>query len=272
VATDQTTTTLDTEKEPADSPIENELASYRAISLRAILGLVCGVLAVCSFAHPFFYVFSILAIGLGIMAHRSINHYPDMLTGHGLANAGIALGLTFGLIAGTVTSVQYLVRSNQARKFAKEYEQILQRHSLAEILRYKLPPNARKQRSEADVLKEYDQNLAKQKPMLEMKMGQMLALQRRLASSPDQKVRFVSIEGIGEDTSHPELQVFALGLYEVEGPPSKGFPHEHQHALAILKGVQEGRHYVWWVEDIQFPYQPRTYVAAQAPVDDGHGH
>ena len=34
---------------------------------------------------------------LGMLAHRTIRRYPDMLTGHGLANAGIALGLIFGL-------------------------------------------------------------------------------------------------------------------------------------------------------------------------------
>jgi hypothetical protein len=272
VATDQTTTTLVSENQPAGSAIENELPTYRAISARAILSLICGVLAVCSFAHPSFYAFTVLAIGLGIMAHRAINRYPDILTGHGLANAGIALGLTFGLISGTVSSVQYFVRSNQAKIFGKQYEDVLQGHLLSEFIWYNMHPDYRKEKTPAQALQEFEQNVGKNKPMVEQKMGDLLALQRRLASSKDQKVHFVSIEGIGEDNSRSELQVYGLGLYEVEGPATKQFPQEHEYALAIFKARPKGRHYDWWVEDIKFPYLRKSYVAATAPVDDGHGH
>jgi Domain of unknown function (DUF4190) len=272
VATDQTTIAVDTENQPAGSPIENELPSYRAISARSVLSLVCGLLAVCSFAHSFFYVFTFLAIGLGIWAHYGIKRFPDMLTGHGLANAGIALGLTFGLISGTVSMVEYLVRTSQAQKFGKDYQAILQAHSLGEILWYNTHPDSRKDQSPAQVLEDFEKIQAKQKPMMESKMGEMLGLQRRLASSNDQKVHFVSIEAVGEDANHGELQVFALALYEVDGPPTKQFPQEHQYALAILKARPKGRRYDWWVEDIKFPYKPKSYQAAQQPVDDGHGH
>ena len=83
MATDQKTSITVADSENAGSVIENELPTYRAISATAISSVVCGVLSVCSFAHPVFYVFSILAIGLGIMAHRAIRRYPDMLTGPG---------------------------------------------------------------------------------------------------------------------------------------------------------------------------------------------
>ena len=73
-----------------------------------------------SFANPFFYVFAILAVGVGIWAHRAIRRFPDMLTGQGLANAGIGLGLVFGLASGTIATVQYVVRSKQARSFRSE--------------------------------------------------------------------------------------------------------------------------------------------------------
>jgi hypothetical protein len=272
VAADQTTTTLDTENQPAVSPIENELPTYRAISARAVLSLVCGVLAVFSFAHPLFYLFSVLAIGLGIAGHRAIKRFPDILTGHRIANAGIALGLTFGLISGTVFAVQYLVRSTQATKFGTEFQEILQAHSLGEILWYNLHPDNRKEKSHAQVIQEFEQTQAKQKAMLHEKMGQMLGLQRRLASSQDQKVHFVSIEGMGEENARGEVHVYALALYKIDGPATKQFPDEHQYALAILKGRQKGRHYDWWVEDIRYPYLPKSYAPPEAPVGDGHAH
>ena len=93
MATDQKTSTLNTDPELPDSVIENELPAYRAISVRAVFSLVCGAIAIFTFAHPFFYLAAILAVVLGIVAHRAIRQHPDMLTGHGIANAGIALGL-----------------------------------------------------------------------------------------------------------------------------------------------------------------------------------
>jgi hypothetical protein len=272
VATDQTTTGVDTANQPAGSVIENELPTYRAISARAVMSLICGVLAVFSFAHPFFYLFTFAAIGLGVAAQLGIKHYPAMLTGRGLANAGIALGLSFGLISGTISSVQYLVRNSQAQRFGKEYQAILQAHSLAEILWYNHHPDSRKDQTPAKVLEEFEKIQTKQRPMMETKMGEMLGLQKRLASSSDQKVQFVSIEAVGEDSTHGELQVYALALYKVDGPASKQFPNEHQYALAILKARPKGRQYDWWVEDIKFPYKPSTYVAPEKPVGDDHEH
>ena len=92
MAIDQKTSLIDTEHEDAGAVIENEIPTYRAISGRAVFCLVCGVLSVFSFAHPVFYAFSILAVGLGIWAHRTIRRLPDMLTGQGLASTGIGLG------------------------------------------------------------------------------------------------------------------------------------------------------------------------------------
>ena len=82
------------------SVIENELPAYRAISRLAVFSLIFGFLALFSFAHWFFYLFAVLAIVAGIAANVTIKRYPDMLTGRGLASAGIAMGLIFGLVVG----------------------------------------------------------------------------------------------------------------------------------------------------------------------------
>ncbi len=126
MATDQKTSTLGIDAEPPGSVIENELPTYRAISNLAIFSLVCGALAIFTWAHPFFYLASLLAVVLGVLAHRTIRNYPDMLTGRGLANAGIALGVVFGLGCGTYSTVQSYVRTHLAEKFAKHYAEVLQ--------------------------------------------------------------------------------------------------------------------------------------------------
>ena len=110
MATDQKISTIDTEPVASGPVIENEIPTYRAISARAIFSVAFGVLSACTLAHPFFYVFAILAIGFGIWAHLKIQQFPDMLTGQGLANVGIGLGLVFGLASGTFSTVQYFVQ------------------------------------------------------------------------------------------------------------------------------------------------------------------
>jgi len=121
VATDQKSSVIDDELAQTPSAIENELSTYRAISQLAIFSLICGVLALFSFAHLFFLAFAILAVVFGILANRAITRLPDMLTGRRLANAGMALGLVFGLISSTYTIVQSLVLTREAQQFGQKY-------------------------------------------------------------------------------------------------------------------------------------------------------
>ena len=83
-------------------PVRSSRTNCRRIvrsALTAIFSFICGVVAIFAGPIPIFYLASILAVVLGILAHRAIRQHPDMLTGHGLANTGIALGLAFGLAA-----------------------------------------------------------------------------------------------------------------------------------------------------------------------------
>jgi len=276
VATDQQASIIDTDDARTGSVIENELPTYRAISAIAIFRLVCGGLAVCPFADPIFYVFSVLAVVLGIWAHRTIRRFPDMLTGHGLANAGITLGLVFGLASGTITTVQHLVRSRQAEKFARKYAEILKSPNLGDVLLHTSFPDTVKDKSPEQLRQDFDAKKSDQRQMMEQAMGplgQLLTLRKRLTESKDQDVRFVRIEAVGEDEGRgPQIQIFALALFEVTGPASKEFPETRQYALAILKARPKGRQYQWWAETMKFPYVPQSYVAPLKPADDGHGH
>jgi Domain of unknown function (DUF4190) len=273
VATEQKTNTLSLDPELTGSAIENELPTYRAISRQAIFSVVFGAVAIFTFAHPLFYVTAILAIVLGILAHRRIRQYSDVLTGHGLANAGITLGLIFGLGVGTFTTVQSYVRTHMATQFARKYEGILQSGSLADMLWYSLHPDGRKDQTGEQLLKTLDTTKPKEKMSMEQKYGQLIALHKRLTSSKEEHVEFLRIESVGEDDSRGiEMPVYAFALYEVHGPGSKEFPEKEQIALAILKGRPKDKQYEWWVDDVRFPYVPKSYVPAAKVPDDGHGH
>jgi hypothetical protein len=273
VATDQKTSTLRTEPGLPGSAIENELPTYRAISKLAVFSLVCGGLSVFCWAHPFFYVASVLAIVLGFLAYRSIRQYSDMLTGHGLASAGITLGLIFGLGSGTYSTVQTYVRTRLAERFARHYAETVQTGTFANVLTLHLHPSSRKDQSGEELQKQIETSSAKEKMMMDQKFGPLMTLRKRMESSKEEHMEFVRIEAVGEDDSHgADIPIYAFALFEIHGPGSKGFPEKEQYALTVLKGQLKDKKYEWWVDDIRYPYTPQTYVAPTKAPDDGHGH
>jgi hypothetical protein len=268
VATDFKATKVESDWAPG-SVIENELPTYRAISARAVLSVVCGAIALFSLAHPFFYLFAVLAVLLGFTADRNIQRYPDILTGRGLAQAGVALGLIFGLGVLTITTVQTLVRFRNATNFAEYYASVVQKEGLAQLIWLELPPGQRKGMSAEEAMQKLSESKKKDPTVYEARTGSFRALKKRMDSSRDQEIKFVKIEKEGEEG----LVAVALALYEVHGSPTKDFPAEHEYALAIMKGTKEGgKGYEWWVEDLRYPYKPATEVIPDKPVDDGHGH
>ncbi len=261
------------EAPPKESPIENELPTYRAISNLAVFSVICGVVASFSFADLTFLAFAVLAIFLGILAHRSIKRTPDVLTGGRLANAGIALGLVFGLTVLTYTGIQYVIVKREATKFAVEYAKILQDGSFGDVLLYRDPPDRRKDQTGKDKQKEYDELKARDRMMMEQRMAPLKNLHAALQKGG--RIQFVDVENQGVDDSMVgSVYYYAAVLYEIEGAPAGSQPgsHEHQYALALLKGRPQGRHFEWWVDDTRFPYQRETYKVESKPVDDGHGH
>jgi hypothetical protein len=274
VATDQRISTIDTESVASAPVIENEIPTYRAISARAILSVACGVLSACTLAHPFFYVFAIVAIGLGISAQLAIRRFPDMLTGQGLANAGIGLGLVFGLASGTISTVQYVVRSKQAKLFAVQYAEVLKSADKGQMLWYNAHPELRKGKTSNDILEELNARPSERR-MAELMgpLAQFNGLHERLSSSKGQDVHFVRLESVGEDEGRgQEMQIYALALFQIDGPASKKFPEERQYVLVVMKARPVGREYEWWTDGVVFPYTPSSYVPKEAPVGDGHDH
>ena len=255
-------------RESVSSPaIENELPTYRAISTQAVFSILCGVLALFSLAHPIFYLFAILAIVLGFNADRTIQRFPDMLTGRKLAQAGVAMGLIFGLGIFTISTVQGVIRSRNAAVFARHYADVMKTGTLADVLWLGMPPSQRKGFSPVEIMEKMQSSKRQENATFEMKTGPIRALKKRLDSSKEQELHFLQFETEGSEG----MVSVALALYEVHGTATKDHPAE-EYALAVLKGTREGKNYQWWVDDIRYPYKRDTAALPEKPVDDGHGH
>lgn len=247
--------------------IENEIPAYRAISSLAVLSLVLGILSVFCFADLTFLIAAVAAIVTGFLADRRIQRLPDMLTGRGLAQGGLALGLVFGLAALTTDQVQTYLRKRDASRFASLYAGVLKKGSIDECLWYRVPPQVRKNVSPTEAVQQL-QKSARDPSMMENYTGPIRGIKDRLASSPQETLAFDGIEQEGLEGLDP----FALALLRLAGPGSKRFPAKEEFALLVLKGKKEGNKIDWWIEELQFPYKPKTHVLQEKPVDDGHGH
>jgi hypothetical protein len=266
VAVDQNSTSVAPEAE-AVSPIENEIPTYRAISPGAIVSVVAGTLSILSFTSPFFLWFAALAVVLGVLTDRKIKRYGDVLTGRGIAQAGIAMGLVFGLSSFTSTTVQSMMRSREATKFAKRYLEVLKKGTYEDVMFYNIQPVQRKGKTSAEVYEKFKAGM-QHAQMIEMEYGHFRRLKQRIDSAPNQEVHFLKLETSGINGLNP----YATALYEVHGPASKLYPTEEEYVLLFIKATTNGGKYEWWVEQMQYPYKPSTFQVPAAPVDDGHGH
>ncbi len=170
MATDQKINVIDAGTDEIASVIENELPAYRAISRLAVFSLIFGFLAIFSFAHWFFYLFAILAIVAGVAANMTIGRYSDVLTGKGLASAGIALGLIFGLAAGTVATVESYVRNREAEKFAKKLVVMLKAPSPGEAFWWSHHPDMRKEKTPIQYVHEVEAAKGKERMAMDQKI------------------------------------------------------------------------------------------------------
>ncbi len=102
--------------------------------------------------------------------------------------------------------------------------------------------------------------------MMEQKYGPLLALNKRLNASKEEHAEFVRIEAVGVDD---QSGIGNAGLSrwrstKYMAPATRNSRRKQQYALAILKGRQKGKQYEWWVDDVRFPYTPKSYVAPVA--------
>ncbi len=247
------------------SAIENEIPAYRAISPLAIASLLLGLLSFFTFVNVWLGIAGVLAIVAGVIAERKIRRYPDMFTGRGLAQAGIALGLVFTLSAVTIDFIQSLVLQQKAKAFGQQYAKILNAKDLADSSYYLMPSTSRQGKTPKKMLDEF----LKQNPDPQTQsayLGQVNLVLDRL-KQPKGKVRFVEIENAGYDG----LTAFAFALLEVTGPANKNHPAQ-EYALLELKSLPEDKGNHWYINQILYPYEPKTHALQPKPIDDGHNH
>jgi Domain of unknown function (DUF4190) len=250
----------------AASAIENEIANYRAISPLAIICLILGVFSVLSFANIYFIAIGVAAIVTGVLANRTIQRYPELYTGKGFAQAGIALGLIFGTSAVTTLVVADLIRTSEAKKFAAIYENALKKGTREDLLWFTAAPEMRKNKTPQQVADEMESG-AKEKMMIEQHHGPLLALKKTI-DSPNSDVHFAFIEATEDDGK----LIYGGAVYKIHTPDLKTGKEKEEYALAVMKAEKLGGKYTWWVEAITYPYQIGTHVKTEPAADDGHGH
>ncbi len=237
--------------------------------------MIFGILASFTFASLYFMAFAIAAVVLGFLAHRAIKDIPTCTREADSRISGIALGLVFGLVAGTYTGVQKFILNREALQFSQVYAKVLTEGDFGDALWYGLNPDTRKNKSPAEALRDFEQAKTKEKMYMEQKLAPLQGLKSRLTNAKGAHLHFVDIEDQGTEETSAQILYYALALYEVEDASTQAASNKPQYALAIFKGLPKakGKGYEWWVEDVKFPYERKSFApVATKPVDDGHGH
>ena len=246
------------------------IPAYRAVSPTAVVSLLLGLLAVASFVEPTFFAASALAIVVGLVADRKIRRMPEVYTGRGLAQAGIAMGLVFGLAAGTNMIVNAMIIRRGANAFGREVAKALDSAELERVVHLKMPSDARKELKAGEALERLRKAGASSPDIYVTEVGAIEAIISRIKGG----LGHVEFEEV-ESTAHAGVVPVAGARVRITGPPEpKGVP-TGDHAWLELKGeFGTGR---WHLGTVKYPYEPKT-VGLQSSAtskkgdDDGHGH
>ncbi len=249
---------------PREEVRVDDLPTYRALSNRAIAGLVLGLVSALSIASLWFLVAAVGAILLGWQALRLIAKYPDVYTGAGLARAGIGLGIVCGLGSATIVGTQSFILNNEAKKFSRHFAQELKTKDFPTLMWYRVSPAARQGKTGEEVTREA-QASAREGGIYETEFGPMKVCSDKIREG-EMDVELVSIEQSGLDGLTP----YAYAILEVH---SHKTPSEQPFflLLALKADVKDGR-YDWWVERFVYPYTRGTMAAPTPKIDDGHNH
>jgi hypothetical protein len=265
VAIDSNTPALEA-KGPA---IENEIPTYRAISGLAVISLILGLFSALSFAEYTFLIAAVLAVVTGLIAERRIRRLPDMLTGRGLAQAGIAMGLIFGLASVTIDQVQSFIRQRQARSFANSYvENYIKKGGIPDAMFFRMPPEHRRNNTPQKAFDALQKQMqGRDQMMLQEQVRPIKTIKERLGSDPAESIEVAGIETHGQEGLNP----FATVLIRLSGPGKGKYPAE-DFALLAMKADVNGGKYDWWIDQMLYPYKPKSFTPKSKPIDDGHGH
>ena len=279
----------------AGSPIENEIANYRAIHPLAVLAFLAGVVGIFSFTGYLFLGFAIAAVLLGALAVSRIQAAPDIYAGAALAKIGLAIGLICGLSSVTMDFVWHWQAKASAQRFAKEYTEILGQQSLKSALWYRLDPDNRARTDPESFFDSFQNQSSSGDPTAyESMAGPINQVHNALKSAganPSLKFEEIETAGFQDLDAYAYARVIlqpgaptAAAEEEKDHDHAKDEDHGHEHAsssppqltepthlLLTIKGNSKGGKYSWWVTDITYPYQSRT-KRPTTTIDHGHSH
>jgi len=252
-----------------DSPvIENEIPAYRAVSAGAVTSLVLGLASVFCFTSLWFLFLVAASVLFGWNALRTIRRLPEILTGAGLAKAGIGFGLVFGLTSATQLVVEDVMLTYEASEFAKMYVNVLKSEPLPLAVWYLQSPDYRKDKSPEDVVAEMKTQKNPSTPnVFATQTVEIQAIKERL-KEPNQEIRFSKIETKLVDG----LTHYANALIDLDGPGTKGNPEKEQFALIDMIKTPGGGRKDWRIRTVKYPYIPASAGLQAERKDDGHGH
>ena len=252
-----------------DSPvIENEIPAYRAVSAGAVTSLVLGLSSVFCFTSLWFLMLVAASILFGWNALRTIRRLPDILTGTGLAKAGIGFASIFGVTSVTQIVVQDVMLNYEASEFAKRYVNILKSEPLPLAVWYLQSPDYRKDKSPDEVVDEMKKTKNPSTPdVFGSQTKEIQGIKERLKEDK-QEIHFSKIESKLVDG----LTQYANALVDLDGPGTTANPEKEQFALIeMIKTPGSGR-LDWRIRSIKYPYEPASTGVQAEKKDDGHGH
>lgn len=245
------------------------IPAYRAISPTAVVALLLGLLSVASFVEPTFFVAAALAIVVGLAAERTIRRMPEVYTGRGLAQAGVALGMVFGLAAGTNMAVNGMIVRRGAASFGREVASVFESGQLDQVVNIKIPYSSRKDLKPGEAMQRLKDAASKSPDIYESEVGPSTAILDRVKGG----VGHVAFDAV-ETTAQAGVVPIAGVRLRVTAPATPKQPAE-SYAWVELKGEPAtGR---WYLSNVKYPYQPKSVALEGSATskkgdDDGHGH
>ncbi|CAN5913547.1 hypothetical protein BH23PLA1_BH23PLA1_12290 [soil metagenome] len=257
-----------TQTSQGDTPFENEIPEYRAISGGAVFSLLLGLIAILSFVNPYFLLAAFAAVLFGALALRKIRRNAKILTGAGLANVGIALGLIFGLAAGTFTAVQTVLIGQQATGFAEEFARSIEAKDFAGAVSLQVPPSMRQGKTSAQVIEDMQQQSIE-----DFESDPRVTTIRQILDRLDHPEQYLHVLGI-ETKGFDGLTPFAYVVLYLHGPPVNERP-ANEYVMIEVRGEKQSGSNQWWVQTVTYPYEVGSAameVRAAHTHADGSSH
>jgi hypothetical protein len=197
-----------------------ELATYRALTSQAVVGLLFGLLAPLALLDPVLWAVPALGVFFSGWALRRIHRDPLALTGRKLAWAGLLLSLLLAAAAPTDCLICRRIVRNEARQFSALWLRCLTHDEPHKALQLTVSPQDR--RPLDDHLWDYYRNNPRARRKLEDYV-QLPLVHTLLALGPRAVVRFYETADQVQEGNNDLVELVYAVTYEEEGEKKSFF-------------------------------------------------